>query len=215
MNKRVVRGLTASAAVAGAALMGLSVAAAPANAAPLPGASKTKAVPGGSVTINLFDESARVSRAVTNIPTSREVMVSGKVRVTTSGDLKGGAINAGYIVGCQVDFGASAGAGGGVEAPRGGPVAEAAKNPFGGTGAIKLGPGQAGYVPIVVSKTDDEITNSFAFTSARGGVVYSNERFGVDGCAGYAQARARVTVRVKSPTFVGNITMYGKPFSIG
>lgn len=209
MNKRVVRGLTASAAVAGAALMGLSVAPAPANAAPLPGASKTKAVPGGSVTINLFDESARVSRAVTNIPTSREVMVSGKVRVTTSGDLKGGAINAGYIVGCQVDFGASAGADGKVSVdPAGSPT-------LGGTGGIKLGPGQAGYVPIVVSKTDDEITNSFAFTSARGGVVYSNERFGVDGCAGYAQARAKVTVRVKSPSFVGNITMYGKPFSIG
>lgn len=208
MNKRVVRGLTASAAVAGAALMGLSVAPAPANAAPLPGASKTKAVPGGSVTINLFDESARVSRAVTNIPTSREVMVSGKVRVTTSGDLKGGAINAGYIVGCQVDFGASAGANGGLAPGATEPTAS-------GTGALKLGPGKAGYVPIVVSKTDDEITNSFAFTSARGGVVYSNERFGVDGCAGYAQARAKVTVRVKSPSFVGNITMYGKPFSIG
>lgn len=212
MNKRVVRGLTASAAVAGAALMSVTVAPAPANAGPLPGATKTKAVPGGSVTIKLFDESARVSRAVTNVPTSREVMVSGKIRVTSAGDIKGGAINAGYIVGCQVEFGSDAKS----NSITGG-ISNDAKAPTtlkGGAG-IKLAPGQAGYVPIVVSKTEDEITNSFTFSEARGGVVYSNQRFGVDGCAGYAQARAQVTVRVKSPTFVGNITMYGQPFSIG
>nr|WP_308469738.1 hypothetical protein [Gordonia spumicola] len=34
--------------------------------------------------MRLYDESATISRAVTNIPTSREALVSGKIAVTTS-----------------------------------------------------------------------------------------------------------------------------------
>lgn len=213
MNKRVLRGLTASAAVAGAALMGASMVPAPANAGALPGATKVKNLDGGTVTIKLYNESARISRAVTNIPTSREVMVSGKVRVTTSGGVKGGSINAGYIVGCQVDFGAGAGVDGG--AGQGFAAGAPLTQSLGSKGGIKLGPGVAAYVPIVSSTTGDKTTNNFSFSNAQGGVAYSGERFGVDGCAGYAQARAKVTVRVSSDTFVGNVTMYGQPFSIG
>ncbi|ALG83883.1 membrane protein [Gordonia phthalatica] len=218
MNKRILRGVTASAAVAGAALMGATMVPAPANAAPVPGTTKVKNFSEGSVTIKLYDQSARVSRAVTNIPTSREVMVSGKVRVATSGGVKGGAINAGYIVGCQLTFGASAGANGGVNGgfdKDGNYAITATPKDFGGNGTIVLGPGQAGYVPIIVSKSDDKVTNSFGFGAPQGGVAFSGERFGVDGCAGYAQARAKVTVRVATDTFVGNVTLYGRPFSIG
>ncbi|EGD54709.1 MspA family porin [Gordonia neofelifaecis] len=218
MNKRVVRGLTASAAIAGAVVVGATVAA-PANAVSLPGASKTKTLPEGTVTIKLYDESATVSKAVTSTPLSREVMVSGKVRVTTTGGVKGGSVTAGYIVGCQVNFGADMGAKGGITqsfTPKAGTTTlpDAAPS-VGGNGGIKLAPGQAKYAPIVRSVVDDTETNSFTFKNAQGGVAYSQERFGVDGCAGYAQARAKVTVRVATDTYVGNVTLYGQPFSIG
>ena len=212
MNKRVIRGATASAAIAGAALMGASLVPAPANAVSLPGASKTKTLPEGAVSIKLYNEKARISKAVTNNILTREVMVSGKIRVTTSGDVKGGSVNAGYIVGCQVDFGAGLSSKGGVEQGFDG---GAAKPSLGGGGEMTLGPGQAKYAPIVRSVVDDKETNSFSFGGQTGGVVYSGERFDVNGCAGYAQARAKVTVRVSTDTYVGNVTLYGKPFSIG
>ncbi|AUH69811.1 MULTISPECIES: MspA family porin [Gordonia] len=211
MNKRVVRGLTASAALVGAVAAGATLAA-PANAVALPSVSKTKSLPEGSVSIKLYGESARISRAVTSTPLSREVLVSGKVRVTTTGGVKGGSVNAGYIVGCQVNFGASANGGVGetytFESEKAAPSANAG-------GAIELSPGKAAYTPVIHSVVDDYETNAFTFKNAQGGVAYSNERFGVDGCAGYAQARAKVTVRVSTDTYVGNVTLYGKPFSIG
>lgn len=218
MNKRVVRGLTASAAIAGAVVVGATTAA-PANAFALPGAVKTKNLGEGSVTIRLFDESARISRAVTNIPTSREIMVSGKVRVTTSGAVKGGNINAGYVVGCQVNFGAGVGAKGQIDGALDKKSGEYAfklnQEKSGGSGQIELSPGKAAYVPVVNTVIGDDTVNSFTFKGAQGGVAYSGERFGVDGCAGYAQAQARVTVKVSTDTFKGNVTLYGKPFSIG
>ncbi|MGB3602223.1 MspA family porin [Gordonia sp. (in: high G+C Gram-positive bacteria)] len=214
MNKRVIRGLTATAAIAGAVVLGASTVG-PASAGPLPGASKTKSFPDGSITMKLYDESAKISRAVSNISTSREVMVSGKVRVTTSGDVKGGSINAGYIVGCQVDFngGTVGGSGGPGYTWKGSTTGRTANG--GTTGGLSLGPGQAAYVPVVKAVVGEDVVNSFNFKGSTGGVVYSGERFSVDGCAGYAQARARVTVRVATPTFLGNVTMYGKPFNIG
>ena len=65
-------------------------------------------VDGTPVTVQLFDEYVNVQRAVTNVQTSREVWVSGKVKVTVGGKAEGGSVNAGYLVGCQVNFGASA-----------------------------------------------------------------------------------------------------------
>ncbi|GAA2365554.1 MULTISPECIES: MspA family porin [Gordonia] len=214
MNKRVVRGLTASAALAGAVAAGATLAA-PANAVALPSVSKTKSLPEGSVTIKLYGESARIGRAVTSTPLSREVFVSGKVSVKTTGGVKGGSVNAGYIVGCQVNFGADMGATGKITGSIPDQTVTLDPKAFGGTGGIKLSPGKAVYTPVIHSVVDDYETNAFTFKNAQGGVAYSNERFGVDGCAGYAQARAKVTVRVSTDTYVGNVTLYGKPFSIG
>lgn len=107
-NSRIL----AVAGLAGAAAMALSgLSAGHADAGKLPGSFKHKDLgDGNSVTIRLYDESATISRAVTNIPTSREALVSGKIAVTTSGDIKGATLTAGYLVGCQLNFGASAGA---------------------------------------------------------------------------------------------------------
>lgn len=218
MNKRVIRGLTASAAIAGSVVVGATVAA-PANAFALPGAATTKNVDGGSVSIRLYDESATISRAVTNIPTSREVMVSGKIGVVGSGNIKGGTVKAGYIVGCQVNFGAGAGANGAIS---GAPDLKAETynfkadpKDFGGNGTITLSPGQAAYASVINSAIGSDPVTSFTFKNAQGGMAYSGQKFGVDGCAGFAQARAQVTVQVSTDTFKGNVTLYGKPFSIG
>ncbi|WP_454162319.1 MspA family porin [Gordonia iterans] len=214
LNKRVAAGV----AVAGAALMAVSgVAAAPAEAAKLPGATKTKSFDEGSLTIRLYDESYRITRAVTNIPTSREVWVSGKVSVQTRGGVKGGNVNVGYLIGCQLNFGAEGGAGIKYKFNYEG---DQPKNPFDnddtsmGAG-FELSPGEAAYVPVIKTSINGSDVDSFNFGNARGGVSYSQERFGVDGCAGHAQGMAKVTVKVKTDTFKGNITMYGKPFSLG
>lgn len=220
MSKKTSR-ILAGAAVAGAAVMGATLAPAGiADATPLPGAYKSKNLEGGSVSIRLFDESYSIQNSVANNHFSREVFVSGKVRVQTSGSVKGGNVNVGYIVGCQLNFGAAADAGIGFEPDIAGIIEDGSASSLipseGGVGGgFKLSPGKAAYAPVIQATVGGDSVNSFDFSNAGGGVAYSQERFGVEGCAGYAEAMAKVTVKVKAPGFSGNVTMYGKPFSIG
>lgn len=218
MSKKTSR-ILAGAAVAGAAVMGATLAPAGiADATPLPGAYKSKNLEGGSVSIRLFDESYSIQNSVANNHFSREVFVSGKVRVQTSGSVKGGNVNVGYIVGCQLNFGAGAGGGAGISSKFDPTSGFSTPGPTDGTGtsaAFELSPGEAAYAPVIQATVGGDSVNSFDFSNAGGGVAYSQERFGVDGCAGYAEAMAKVTVKVKAPGFSGNVTMYGKPFSIG
>ncbi|MDH3014573.1 MspA family porin [Gordonia alkanivorans] len=221
MKKNITRGVVAAAGLTGAVAMGLtSLAAGGATAGPLPGGTVTRTlVDGTPVTVQLFDEFVNVQRAVTNVQTSREVWLSGKIKVTVGGKAEGGSVNAGYLVGCQVNFGASAEGGAGIsqgfaEGSQPAPSAEA------GAG-FSLGPGQASYFPIIetTSGTDtaysDYKVNSYSFKGKSGGVVYSQEKFGMDGCAGYASAKAKIKVTVSTDAVKGVITLYGKPFSIG
>jgi hypothetical protein len=204
-NSRIL----AVAGVVGAAAMAFTgVAAGHADAGKLPGSFKHKNLgDGNGVTIRLYDESVRVARAVSNIPTSREAWVTGKIAVSTTGDIKGGTLTAGYLVGCQLNFGAKSGA------ETGNLLAESIEPSA--TGSFNLGPGEAGFYPIIKAVVDDDDVNSISFENGRGGLAYSQERFGVDGCAGHASARALVKVQVSTDTFKGSITTYGKPFSIG
>ncbi|MDL9945813.1 MspA family porin [Gordonia sp. ABSL11-1] len=219
INSRVAAGV----GLAGAAVMGLtSLGAGGAVAGPLPGGFVTKTlVDGTPVTVRLSNEFVNVQRAVTNVATSREVWLSGKVTVTVGGKAEGGSIDAGYLVGCQVDFGAGGGADGGVTAspnPDGGVSAEPSGS---GNVGFTLGPGQATYFPVIDTTSGDSTAykdyevHSYAFKGARGGVAYSQEKFGLDGCAGYASAKAKVKVTVNTDSVKGVITLYGKPFSIG
>ena len=221
MKKNITRGVVAAAGLTGAVAMGLtSLAAGGATAGPLPGGTVTRTlVDGTPVTVQLFDEFVNVQRAVTNVQTSREVWVSGKVKVTVGGKAEGGSVNAGYLVGCQVNFGASAEGGAGVSVD---PAADNPLSPSAEVGAgFTLGPGQASYFPIIetTSGTDtaysDYKVNSYSFKGKSGGVVYSQEKFGMDGCAGYASAKAKIKVTVSTDAVKGVITLYGKPFSIG
>ncbi|GAB41207.1 MspA family porin [Gordonia sputi] len=223
MKKIITRRVAAAGAAAAAAVVGLtSLGVGAADAGPLPGGSKTITLADGSrVSIKLFDESANVQRAVTNVATSREVWASGKVAVTVGGEAQGASINVGYIVGCQVNFGASGGAGGGVTADADGPTF--GDNVPQASAGFTLAPGAAAYYPIistqssdVSNKDDDNYTaNDFTFTGNSGGVAYSQERFSVDGCAGYASAKAAVTVKVSTKSVKAVVTLYGAPFSLG
>ncbi|WP_168703185.1 MspA family porin [Gordonia paraffinivorans] len=214
MKKNITRRVVAAAGLTGAVAMGLtSLAAGGATAGPLPGGTVTRTlVDGTPVTVTLYDEFVNVQRAVTNVPTSREVWLSGKIKVTVGGKAEGGSVNAGYLVGCQVNFGASAGGDAGIDSSGGA---------AGGSAGFTLGPGQATYFPIIetTSGTDTAYenyhVNSYSFKGKKGGVVYSQEKFGLDGCAGYASAKAKVKVTVSTDAVKGVITLYGKPFSIG
>ena len=223
MNKISTRRAIAAAGVAGAALMGLSsLGAGGAAAGPLPGANVTKTlVDGTPVNIRLFDERVDVHPAVTNVPTSREVFTSGKIQVTVGGKATGGTIAAGYVVGCQLQFGASGqGATGNVlsEGLNDSKWPDHDASSAGGT--FTLAPGQAVYAPTVGSlvglkDSNSNAINAITFSGSTGGVAYGQEKFGVDGCAGYAQAQAKITVTVETDSVKGVVTAYGRPFSIG
>ncbi|WOC11365.1 MspA family porin [Gordonia sp. MP11Mi] len=208
-NSRIVAG----AAIVGAALIAASgTVAGTADAGKLPGGFKSKNLgEGNSVQIRLYDESVTRSKAVTNVPTSREAWVSGKIAITTKGDVKGATLTAGYQVGCQLTFGAGAGA------KTSDITADTTSVEVTPSGNFELGPGESAFKPLinVAGSDSDADINAISFSNGRGGLAYSQERFGVDGCAGYASARAIVKVQVKTDTFKGNVTLYGKPFSIG
>ena len=61
----------------------------------------------------------------------------------------------------------------------------------------------------------DYEVNDYTFKGNKGGVVYSQEKFGVDGCAGYASARPRIQVTVSTDSVKSVTVLNGKPFSLG
>ncbi|WP_440712064.1 MspA family porin [Gordonia sp. FQ] len=215
-NKRLV----GAAAVGAAAVVGLSsMSVGSASATPVPGGTATKKlVDGTPVTIKLFDQHAAVQRAVTNVPSSREVWVSGKVRVTVGGAAEGGSIKVGYDVGCQVNFG-----GVDVDTPRiggtldsSGPSITSPGSDSSLRGKVTLGPGQVKRVWLINdTDDDDDAVSSYSFAGGNGGVVYGQEAFRVESCAGYASARPVISVTVNTDSVKGIVTYTGRPFTMG
>ena len=220
LNKR----LTAAVAVGAAAVVGLSTfTAGAADATPVPGGTATKKlVDGTTVSIKLFDQHASVQRPVTNVPSSREVWVSGKVRVNVGGQAKGGNIKVGYDIGCQVNFG-----GVDVDTPRIGGKLDytdpsnpsisggLGDNPSVG-GTVTLGPGAVKRVWLINdSDDDDDAVNSYTFKGNKGGIAYGQESFRFDSCAGYASARPVIAVTVNTDSVKGIVTYTGRPFTMG
>jgi hypothetical protein len=191
----------AAVGAAAAATMGFfSVGAANADTfIPLPGGSITQTLADGTVvTVNLTDESANISPSMGSTPLHRNVWVNGKASVHLDGAGATGAdIQPGYVLACQVDFGAEAGGEAGST-----PVVNAdgtVSVPVdGGTSAgITLGPGEAVSVDILDLESADayggeshSAYNSFEGTD--GSVTWADSTLGVSGCAGYAQARSYV-----------------------
>ncbi|MDV7354111.1 MspA family porin [Rhodococcus sp. NPDC019627] len=215
----------AAVGAAAAATMGFfSVGAANADTfVPLPGGSITQTLADGTVvTVNLTDESANISPSLGSTPLHRNVWVNGKASVTLDGaGAKGATITPGYILACQVDFGAS----GKGTTSTGNPVENADGTMTipvtgGANGGITLGPGQAKNVTILdLEKKDaygsESHTGGNKFTGKNGSVTWSDATLAVGGCAGYAQARSYVKVAVSTDNVTSNVTLWGQPFSIG
>ena len=223
MNKIITRRVAAGVGVTGAALMAITgMGTGNALAGAVPNTTITKRlVDGTPVTVQLFGQNVNYQNSIVeSFNLVREVWVSGKVRVTVGGEAEGGTIAAGYIVGCQVDLGLGAGAGTqnslGVDSQ--GAVTQNG-NDDDGTGAntsLSLGPGQAGYVPIInTTDSDDDGVADYTFTGSTGGVAYSQETFKVSNCGGFAEAKAKVSVTVDTDAVKGVVNLYGQPFSIG
>ncbi len=189
-----------------------------ASAGPLPGGSAHADLGGGTtMSARLVNEKVAVQPGnVAGTPTSRVAWVSGSVRVSVTGAATGGAIKGGYVVGCQVNL-SGLGTNGMANVTTSGTVT----GPTMG-GALTLGPGQAAFVPIINENNyaldaDNALytINGYQFTGKHGSVAYSQEPLQVNGCAGYAQARARITIKVTTPSSTSETNLWGKPFSIG
>ncbi|GAB2670478.1 hypothetical protein GCM10027169_35340 [Gordonia jinhuaensis] len=243
MKKTTARRATAAVGLAGAAAvtavsLGAGNAAAWGNTASVPDATLTKTVSGLTVKAKLFDQSVTYARPITTLPTLRDVWASGKISVEVSGgDVKGGKIASGYLVGCQVNFGASAEGDGGYDVSpetTGGGVSGGESVPVTNTGnytgspsasgkaGFTLGPGTTKKV-FLIDNTNGDLSpdadnyHSYGnpFTGNKAGIAYSQQEFSYDGCAGYAQAKAFVTVKVTTDNTTANLTFYSKPFSLG
>ena len=235
MTKLAIRG-AAVAAAAGVAIGALSTGAANADTfIPLPTDTASNTVGGSKVTLKISNQSARLSPGMVAVPTTRNAWVSGTISVTIDGaKADGGSIAAGYLVGCQINFGAKATAGasatpglgfdGGGVTGLDGMGAKATGN-VGGT--ITLSAGQVGAQYLVFDRATwpqpgDEISpdwntpsNSFKFKGKSGSLSFNDQTIGVDQCAGYAQARFFAVVKAKVGNSEGHTTLWSKPFTLG
>ncbi|GAB4583854.1 MspA family porin [Nocardia sp. IFM 10818] len=187
---------------------------------PLPGGEITRTLTDGTVvTVRLVGESANINPSMGATPVHRNAWVSGSAQVEVSGpNAKGGKIYPGYVVACQVNIG-----GGGVTGGVSGESDWEGKKPsVGGKGGatLSLGPGQAEAMYLLdLEEADDfgEETHSTRnkFKGANGSVTWADSTVGVTGCAGYAQARAFVKVKVETTNVNSVVTLWGQPFSIG
>ncbi|MBC2642886.1 MULTISPECIES: MspA family porin [unclassified Rhodococcus (in: high G+C Gram-positive bacteria)] len=218
----------AAVGAAAAATMGFfSVGAANADTfIPLPGGSITQTLADGTVvTVNLTDESANISPSMGSTPLHRNVWVNGKASVHLDGAGATGAdIQPGYVLACQVDFGAEAGADAAAGGDDGIALGALGGTPIplsgGGSGGVTLGPGEAVSVDILDLEAADayggeshSAYNSFEGTD--GSVTWADSTLGVSGCAGYAQARSYVNVTVETDNVSSTVTLWGQPFSLG
>ncbi|MGW0324701.1 MspA family porin [Nocardia sp. NPDC003183] len=178
-----------------------------------------KAGPG--VTISREQERAVISPSLAANGAGRAVWVSGIARANVTSTPEGevgptngasgapgsnnssthGAsqISTGYIVGCQVSIAEdaiSAGVSGGISTSGGS---------LGGSVGVSLGPGQVKFVQIDYK----DIAEPGQYS-----VEYQDAEIEIQGCAGYAQARAYTVVEIIGDHY-SKTTLYGAPFSIG
>ncbi|MFI7003646.1 MspA family porin [Nocardia sp. NPDC050175] len=188
---------------------------------PLPGGEITKTLSDGTVvTIKLVGESANINPSLGSTPVHRNAWVSGSAQVELSG-AAGGAIFPGYTVGCQVNIaggGATGGVDGGVDWSDGQNVKPSVGATTGGN--LSLGPGQSKSFYVLDLEQADDFGNEAhkkrnKFKGTSGSVTWADETIGLTGCAGYAQARAFVSVEVETDNVITWVTLWGAPFSLG
>ena len=64
-------------------------------------------------------------------------------------------------------------------------------------------------------KVASKMIQVYNFTGTSGTTQYVNHTISVDGCAGYAEARAYTTVVLHDNVMDSTETLWGKPFSLG
>ncbi|MCZ4556307.1 MspA family porin [Rhodococcus maanshanensis] len=217
------RGLRISAVGAATAIAVGFLSAGAANAdtfVPLPGGTITKTLADGTVvTVTMTGESANISGSMGATPLHRNVWVSGSAKVEISGGsgAEGGYIEPGYVVACQLTLGGEAGGesgmGAGWDGTAGEPEAATAGN-------VSIGPGEAASFSVLDLESADDFggeshSGEHSFEGATGSVTWADSTMGVEGCAGYAQARSYVNVTVDTENVKGTVTLWGQPFSIG
>ncbi|MDP0397956.1 MspA family porin [Tsukamurella strandjordii] len=198
----------------------------------------TKFGSGGSLTVTVKQQTARLSPGMVALPTTRNAWVSGVISAKIDGaDPSGGSIEAGYAVGCQIDVGSAnvtlgAGADSGVgftTTPEAGASPLSVTPKVSGTtgGSISLAAGSIGtqsltYDRATWPKPGDDVApdwyapaTDFSFDGATGSFTYSDQTIGVDGCAGYAQARLYVIVKGTVGNSKGRLVLWGDTFTLG
>jgi hypothetical protein len=192
-----VAGLGAAAAV----VLGLmSTGAANADTfVPLPGGEKVVNAGGVSAKIARNAESALVSPSLAANGAGRTAWVSGDVFAELGGEIpeEGATLTTGYIVGCQVD----------ITGLKGSLSADLGFDALGMGGSLSV-PIEAGEVKFAKIKTKEDLKPGVS------AIQYRDQQIEVQGCGGYAQARAYTVVEVPGNHYV-KATLYGQPFSIG
>lgn len=223
INRKNVARVAGVGAAAAMAIGLLSTGAANADTfVPLPGGELVKTLSDGTVvTVKLVGESANINPSMGSTPLHRNTWVSGTAIVELSGSgATSGKIYPGYVVGCQVNI-----EGGGVEAGVEGSVTASKSGGEGAVGAstggsLSLGPGQAASFFLIDREVADDFGNedhstNNKFKGTNGSVSWADSTIGLNGCAGYAQARSFVRVKVETDNVMSYVTLWGKPFSLG
>ncbi|BCK58184.1 MspA family porin [Nocardia wallacei] len=188
---------------------------------PLQGGSITRTLGDGTVvTLSILDESATISGSMGATPTHRNVWTSGRVVADVSGpgaDSASIQLNPGYVVGCQVDIGSlnsqdtdTQGASGtGLAAPV-----------IGVTETLTIAPGQAVTRYVLDIEQPDDYGNEIhkkhpTVDGPHASVSWTDETFAINGCGGYAQARAFTMADVSTEAGESMLTVWGQPFTMG
>ncbi|WP_406281535.1 MspA family porin [Nocardia sp. NBC_00881] len=154
---------------------------------------------GVQIELSRTGESAVVSPSLAYNGLSRTASMSGTVYATVAG-ATGGTLVSGYLIGCQADLSGGVTVGGDVYVAPGSVSPELAPS-------INLVPGGVAQVKFDTKQIDPR--------AGAVGFEYHDRGVQVDGCAGYAQARAFTTLTVTDQRGSAEVTLYGDPFSIG
>ncbi|MFW0784500.1 MspA family porin [Gordonia sp. CPCC 206044] len=229
MNKIVSNRFSRNACRAGAVVVGL-IAAAPLlgqgvaqadTQVRLPNQTVVKRLNDGStLTITRTNERARINPSLGGTPLHRNAWVSGRYDLKSSDKKSRIGIGAGYIVGCQMTFGAKSTTDGKASPS----LSESGGVNITGTastgGSVTIGPGQAAMFSINDAEYQDPFgsrghSKSVKFRNGEGALAYTNATMMINGCAGYAQARSFAKVSVQTEKTTQVVNLYGKPFSLG
>jgi hypothetical protein len=167
---------------------------------PLPdGREALTTATGIPVDLTRTGEIAVISQSLAANGMSRTAQLSATTYATTPG-ATAGTLDTGYLIGCQVDLTGGLSLGGDVYASPGSVTPEIYPS-------INLKPGGVAVVKFGTKKLDP--------AAGAVGVAYRNRGIQLNGCGGFAQARAFSALTVTNDQGSAEVTLYGDPFSVG